>query len=227
MMTRQRSPARFGRGGAGIKSMRARWWGAALAVAALAALRALGVWLGAGPTGFDAAILLGVRHVDPHGRLLGIATDVTALGSGPVLTLLVLAVCGALLVRGAWRSALLLAGASESAGLAADLVKHAVARARPALVPHWIVVGDYSFPSVHSTDSAAVATMLALLAAHRAPIGQRRYAATVAALSVALIGCSRVYLAVHWPSDVLAGWSFGALWALGWWYAAGPSGARE
>jgi undecaprenyl-diphosphatase len=45
----------------------------------------------------------------------------------------------------------------------------------------------------------------------------RRYIGVVAALLVTAIGCSRVYVGVHWPSDVLAGWSFGALWALAWW----------
>ena len=41
----------------------------------------------------------------------------------------------------------------------------------------------------------------------------------IAILLVGAIGCSRVYLGVHWPSDVLAGWSFGTLWALAWWLA--------
>jgi undecaprenyl-diphosphatase len=95
-----------------------------------------------------------------------------------------------------------------------------VLRARPDLVPHLVDAGGYSFPSGHATSSAVVYLTLASLAGQVTPNrAARRYLLVVAVLLVGAIGCSRVYLGVHWPSDVLAGWSFGTLWALGWWTA--------
>lgn len=207
---------------------RRRLAGGVLVVASVPALIAAGRVLGPGPTAFDRAILTGMRARDPGGRVLELARDVTALGSGPILTLLVLIVAGGLLARGRVRSAILLAVASEGAGRMVSLAKAIVARPRPELVPHWIAVDNFSYPSAHSADGAAVATMLALLIARTRPDRATRvYAAAVALAMTAAIGISRVYLAVHWPSDVMAGWSFGAVWSLGWWWAAGPSGARD
>ncbi|WP_267378699.1 phosphatase PAP2 family protein [Sphingomonas sp. GC_Shp_6] len=200
--------------------------GVAIGAAAVAALLIVGRWLVTGVAmGVDTAILAGIRRADAGGRWLGVVTDVTALGSGPVLTLLVAIVAGWLLARRHWRDAILLAAASASAGQAVNIVKAIVARTRPEVVPHWVLVGNYSYPSAHSADSAAVASLVALLAMRAQPPGAgRTYVAVAAVLLVGLIGFSRVYLAVHWPTDVLAGWSFGTAWALGWWRALG---ARE
>ena len=77
-----------------------------------------------------------------------------------------------------------------------------------------------SFPSGHSANSAIVYLTLAGLASQvTVSNAARRYILVMAIFMVGAIGCSRVYLGVHWPSDVLAGWSFGTLWALGWWLA--------
>src|SRR3546814_7587701 len=81
-----------------------------------------------------------------------------------------------------------------------------------------VEVSSMSFPSGHSANSAIVyltiATLLAQVVDTR---GARNFILVAAGLLVAAIGCSRVYLGVHWPTDVLAGWSFGTFWALGWW----------
>jgi undecaprenyl-diphosphatase len=75
-----------------------------------------------------------------------------------------------------------------------------------------------SFPSGHSANSAIVyLTLATLLTQAIRGAALRRYVVGAAIALVFAIGVSRVYLGVHWPSDVLAGWSFGALWALGWW----------
>lgn len=207
---------------------RRRATGVGVVAIAAAVLPLLGEAIGRAPLAIDRGLILAVRAADPHARLLGVATDVTALGSGPVLALLLLLVAGWLWALGRWRMAVLLLAACWSEGRAVDLVKHWIARPRPTLVPHWIAVADYSFPSAHSADSVTAYLLLAAIAASGvASRTARRYVFAAAALLVLLIGCTRIYLAVHWPSDVLSGWCFGAAWALGWWRAFGRSGARE
>jgi len=99
------------------------------------------------------------------------------------------------------------------------LIKRTIGRARPDLVPHLVDVSNASFPSGHATNSAIVYLTLAALAAQVVrDRPTRRYLFGAAILLTGAIGSSRVYLGVHWPSDVLAGWSFGTLWALGWWW---------
>lgn len=142
-----------------------------------------------------------------------------------VLTIVVVAVAGFLLVQRLWLTAAAVVAASLIGGWAVDLVKGLVLRARPELVPHLVDASGYSFPSGHATSSAVVYLTLAALAGQvTRDRAARRYLLVVAVLLAGAIGCSRVYLGVHWPSDVIAGWSFGTLWAIGWWTAT--AGAR-
>ena len=197
---------------------------AGLVAVAIAVLLIGGVAVDHWPFGFDRAIMLGLRTpghlevpVGPRG-LKAVMIDVTALGSVPILTLAVLVVVGLLLALRRRVTALLIAVATASAGLMVELLKREVGRARPTIVPHLVDASGLSFPSGHSAGSAAVYLTLAALATQVVE-GEavRRYLLAVAVLLVGAIGASRVYLGVHWPSDVLAGWSFGTLWALGWW----------
>ena len=89
--------------------------------------------------------------------------------------------------------------------------KYWVARARPDLEPHLVLVQTSSFPSGHATSSMIFYLTLALAIA---PAGWRRVAARGAIVLSFLIGLSRVMLGVHWPSDVIGGWCFGLLWVL-------------
>lgn len=188
---------------------------AAIVLLLLAAGLALGRW----PFGFDEALVRGAREWDGPARLRRAAVDVTALGGGTVLTLAVVAATGLLLVRRLWLTAGAIVLAALSGNLMVDLIKGHVARARPTLVPQLVEVSNYSFPSGHAANSAIVWLTLAALGGQVVPErAARAYLAGGAVLLVAAIGASRVYLGVHWPSDVLAGWSFGALWALGWWW---------
>jgi undecaprenyl-diphosphatase len=173
---------------------------------------------------FDRALLLALRRagdlatpVGPH-WLEGAMIDVTALGGGTVLTIVVVLTLGALAAARLWVTAGLVLAATVSGSLAVDLAKQLVARAPPEVVPHLDEVSSLSFPSGDSANTAIVYLTLATLLtqAIRGP-ALRRYVVGAAIVLVFAIGVSRVYLGVHWPSDVLAGWSFGALWALGWW----------
>jgi undecaprenyl-diphosphatase len=175
---------------------------------------------------FDTRLLLALR-VSGHPQtpigppwLLQSAVDISALGGYTLMWLF--GVAGL-----AWL--LMLRKRSEAAGIAASLIgssvidgwlKHLIARPRPELVPHLVQVTNASFPSGHAMVSSAVYLTLALMLAEGVEVdGWRGRAARVAVVAffsalAVLIGMSRVYLGVHWPSDVLAGWCFGTAWAL-------------
>lgn len=194
---------------------------------------ALGLLLIAGlvvdhwPFAFDRAIIVGLRQWGGPKWLAHAAIDITALGGGTVLTIVVLFVTGLLAVQRLWLSALAVVTASWTGGVAVGLIKGAIGRARPELVPHLVPVSSLSFPSGHAASSAVVYLTLAGLATQVTPDRlARRYLVGAAVFLVGAIGVSRVYLGVHWPSDVLAGWSFGTLWALGWWWATAKARAK-
>lgn len=194
--------------------------GIAAAAVALALVLLVGLAVGRWSFAFDHAILVGMRQWGGPSWLRRLATDVTALGGGGILTLVVIAVAGLLLVQRLWLTALAVIAASVSGGLAVDAIKAWAGRARPDLVEHLVTVSNASFPSGHAANSATVYLTIAALSTQvlRQPAA-RTYTVVVAVLLVGAIGLSRVYLGVHWPTDVLAGWCFGTLWALAWWWA--------
>ena len=175
---------------------------------------------------FDGPVLLAMRHGTMHGAPIGPAwmesamVDVTALGGPTVLVLIIAVTVGFLAVQRLWLTMWLVLGGTISGSLAIALAKLLVAFSRldQRLPDHLVQVSSASFPSGHAANSAIVyltmATLIAQIVDHRAA---RVYILAAAALLVTAIGFSRVYLGVHWPSDVLAGWSFGLLWALAWW----------
>lgn len=183
---------------------------------------------GAGETGaVDRQLLLLLRNpndlADPLGPdwLESVSRDVTALGSFTVLTGVSLAVAGLLLLEDLRRMAVYLCLSIAGGMVVSHLLKLAVARPRPELVPHATDVHSLSFPSGHSMLSAVVFLTLAALAS-RALVHRRSkiYLMAVAVLAAMAVGVSRVHLGVHWPSDVAAGWAAGAAWALLCWECA-------
>lgn len=145
--------------------------------------------------------------------------DFTALGSFAVLTYLVAGALALLLIQGKSRTALLLLASIAGAIVLSIVLKLGFDRPRPEVVAHVTRVGTSSFPSQHSLMSVAVYLTLGALLAQTQP--RRRLKAFVIGLAIAtalIVGLSRLYLGVHWPSDVLAGWAIGGAWALLSWF---------
>jgi undecaprenyl-diphosphatase len=167
----------------------------------------------------DRRILLALRSgdlSDPVGPqwLERVAVDATSLGSHAVLVLLVLSIAGWLLFERRNSAAQWLVLWTAGAVALNSVLKALFARARPDLVEHLVVVVTPSFPSGHALLSAAIYPMLAAVTGRELErLALRRYLFALAAFLVLLIGITRIYLGVHWPSDVLAGWFIGSLWA--------------
>lgn len=196
-----------------------------LAIAAgglLAFLELAGEVLEGEPFAFDRALLLAMRTPGDRSDPLGpawvesMARDVTALGSFVVLAMITVAVIGYLLITARRRTAAFVALAVGGGALASTLLKNAIQRPRPDLVPHAVEVYTHGFPSGHAMLAAVTyLTLGALLARLESRRRTKGYLLAVAVLITLLVGVSRVYLGVHWPSDVLAGWCLGAAWAIG------------
>ena len=176
--------------------------------------------------GFDRAMLLSMRHKDdlsPIGppAVQEAARDLTALGGTTDLFLVTLITCGFLLLDGRRRMALFVCGSVVGGLLLSTILKTTFQRPRPDLVPYGSYVSSASFPSGHSMLSAVIyLTLGALLARSQRRKLLKAYFLLVAACLSFLVGVSRVYLGVHWPTDVLAGWTAGASWAILCWLAA-------
>ncbi|NQE90371.1 phosphatase PAP2 family protein [Nocardia terpenica] len=115
--------------------------------------------------------------------------------------------------RRMWGRAGLVGVATAGAGVLVVGVKHVVGRSRPPVVDHLVVETNQSFPSGHSLGSIVVIGVLAaLLVLWAGRTAVRVAVVAVAAIFVAAVGISRLYLGVHWPTDILGGWSLGGLW---------------
>jgi undecaprenyl-diphosphatase len=201
--------------------------GVILGAGALLVFATLANEVGSGGTrAFDERLLLALRTpgnlADPIGPkwLEEMVRDFTALGSTGVLALMVLAVAGFLAITRKGHAALAVLVAVVCGVALSQTTKWAYARPRPELVPHGAEVFSASFPSGHAMMSAVVyLTLGALLARTQPNQGVKAYILGVAVVLTVLVGASRVYLGVHWPTDVLAGWALGGVWALACWLA--------
>ncbi len=170
---------------------------------------------------FDESLLLALRetgHPDiPRGPawLPQVMKDITALGGPAILTLLSLTVVGFLLLEGKGRIALLVVISVVGGLLLSFFLKHGFDRVRPGIVPHLTAETSTSFPSGHSMLSAVTyLTLGTLLARHYRDYRLKIFFLGAATGIALLVGLSRVYLGVHYPTDVLGGWCAGIAWAL-------------
>ncbi|CCV10302.1 phosphatase PAP2 family protein [Mesorhizobium sp. STM 4661] len=179
------------------------------------------------PHAFDTEILLAFREAgqpdSPIGPpwLEGAMRDITSLGSSSVLVLITAAVIVYLLLLRRWGTALLMFLAVAGGQALSTLLKVGIDRPRPDLVSHLVNETSLSFPSGHAMLSAVTYLTLGSLAARFLPDRTTKiFVLVLAVLTTVLVGTSRVYLGVHWPSDVLAGWCAGFAWATLCWLAA-------
>ncbi len=176
---------------------------------------------------FDTKVLLAMRDrtdtKDPWGPewLEEMGRDFTALGGMGILMLLTAATVGGYLLQGRYKTAMLILIAVVGGLMISLLLKQSFDRPRPDLVPHGSYVYTKSFPSGHSMLSAITyLTLGSMIVRTRDHKATKIYVMIVSMLITLLVGVSRIYLGVHWPTDVLAGWSAGASWALICWLAA-------
>jgi len=169
----------------------------------------------------DETILRALRNAHDLSDPLGprwfeeVMRDVTALGGTGVLTIITLAVTGFLLITGKRHAAVSVLAAVITGTVLSHTLKWSFGRPRPDFLPHGAEVYTASFPSGHSMLSAVAYLTLAVLLARTQPDRRVKiYLVAVAIVLTVLVGVSRVYLGVHWPTDVLAGWLAGIAWAI-------------
>jgi undecaprenyl-diphosphatase len=176
------------------------------------------------PFAFDRSILLALRAPGNAALPIGpawlpeAARDVTSLGSTVVLGLILFSIVGYLLLERRRAAAWSILGAVMSGIVLNDLLKLAFGRPRPDVASPAVQVFSSSFPSGHATLSAiAYLTLGALFAQTQERLAMRVYIMALAILATVVVGISRIYLQVHYPSDVLAGWCVGSAWAMACW----------
>ncbi len=169
---------------------------------------------------FDRAILLALRVPgkpwEPIGPtwLLNAMTQITVLGGGTVLTLMTGMVAAYLLAARRPATAMFVIGAVAGGAILESILKYVFERARPELVTHLVSVSSASFPSGHAMNSTVIyLTLGTLLAKTERRRAVRIYLILAAIMLALLVGFSRIYLGVHWPTDVIAGWCIGSVWA--------------
>jgi undecaprenyl-diphosphatase len=177
---------------------------------------------------FDRRILLALRDPANPAALVGppwlqeAARDVTSLGSNVVLAIITAGVAGYLFLARKRPAAWLLLIAVLGGAVLNDLLKLAFSRPRPDFVTHAARVFTTSFPSSHASLSAITyLTIGALLARSQPSLTISLYIMSLAAFLTVLVGLSRIYLGVHYPTDVLGGWCIGVAWAGASWTIAG------
>jgi undecaprenyl-diphosphatase len=176
---------------------------------------------------FDHRVLLLLREpgnpAEPWGsaQVQSAVRDVTALGGTLLTVFMTLAVAGYLVMARKPGAACFVLVAILGSMVLSYLGKDLIARPRPEFVPHAVVVITNSFPSGHATGAAATyLTLGALLARFQPRRRLKIYILSLAVFITVAVGLSRLYLGVHWPTDVLAGWTLGAGWALTCWTIA-------
>jgi undecaprenyl-diphosphatase len=184
----------------------------AIALAAVVTVGGLALLVTSGLTeGFDRGIIIAVRGEGAR-HVLAPLRQVTELGSTGGVTLVAFASLAFATLIGPWRHGIIAAATMLLASLANGSIKLAIARARPDLLEPVIEERGYSFPSGHSALGMVAYGILAVLVVRsRLPFAAKRAIVFGLGLVVGLVGISRIWLGVHYPTDVLAGWATGAV----------------
>ena len=164
--------------------------------------------LGTGP--LDQRLLADLYAAD-RPAVRAAATFVTLFGNWQAVILLSVLAALWLLYRRKVRSALLLISVTMLGRALVETQKVGIHRLRPHELEHLVPVKSLSFPSAHAANSMMLFLSLALIAA---PRGWRWWAVPAALIGTLIVGISRPMLGVHWPSDVVGGWAFGAAWVM-------------
>lgn len=175
----------------------------------------------------DARIVRMFRQADDPSQLIGphwlaeSARDVTSLGGATVLLLVIFIVAGSLALMRKYHAMWLVLIASITGQIASHLLKLSFDRDRPDVVPHLTEVSTTSFPSGHAMASAVVYLTLAAILMRLTPKWKLKlYILSIGLFMTLLIGMTRIFLGVHYPTDVLSGWAAGLVWALLCWVVA-------
>lgn len=175
-----------------------------------------------GQTGdFDRRVLLWFRNPEdvsmprgPH-SLDVLIRDITALGGVLILGLLTISSCGYLWLRRQAGLAIFVAVSISFGTLVNTVLKEVIARPRPDLFSHATDAAFSSFPSGHAMMSTMVFLTLGALLSLSSNDGRIKvYILSWSVLLPLMVGISRLYLGVHWPTDIIAGWIAGATWSL-------------
>ena len=203
--------------------------GAALvaAVAVLAFIKLAGEVREGDTDALDTRLLLLLRRPEPPhapvlpGWVTEVMRDLSALGGGGVVVCVVAAVLGYLALQRRWAALVTTLAASVGGGLLSGALKLVYSRPRPDAILQLSQTASPSFPSGHTIESTVVYLTLGAMIAHLTPtVGGRIYVLAVSMAAAGLVGISRVYLGMHFPTDVLAGWAVGLAWALLCWVVA-------
>ncbi len=190
-------------------------------------LRLAGEVMGGETMAFDRRILLAFRKADDPSLPIGppwvtsALFDLTALGGPTLIALVVLTVVGFFVVQARYWTAFFVFMTAISGELVSYAMKSVFARPRPGITPHLREAFSSSFPSGHAMQSAIIyLTLGAMLMRITSGRLTKIYCFTVAMLLTFLVGLSRVWLGVHYPTDVIAGWIIGLIWASVCWLVA-------
>jgi len=179
-----------------------------------------------GTSAFDRKVILWMRHpgdLSPRGSrsFQEAARDVTGLGGVTVLGLVTMGAVGFLILDGKRNMAAFASVSVIGGTMLSVLLKDMFHRPRPEIVPHVVYAANSSFPSGHSMMSTVTyLTLAALLARSQEKKRLKAYFLLSASCVCILVGASRVYMGVHWPTDVLGGWMAGSIWAAMCWLIA-------
>ncbi len=171
---------------------------------------ALAGWLGGPHAPFDVNLihaLAASRAANPAATSLAIS--LTYIGGAPGMIAILVAVIAVLAFGRRWRQAVVFSGIVLGGRLVVELLKLLVDRPRPSFGPYPVGVSSLSFPSAHSANSMITFLAIALLVV---PARYRVEAVTAAITLSGVVGATRPFLGVHWPSDVIGGWAFGIAW---------------